>query len=116
MELRSQFITIDNVKLHLADWGGQGPTLFLLHANGFLGRIYRAMIHPLLTHYHVVTMDLRGQGDSETSELGPDHWQKMAQEPLKALSSISGCGISTALGILAVVLYSRYIQRHIPAT
>jgi lipase len=27
-----------------------------------------------------MTMDLRGQGDSETSELGPDHWQKMAQD------------------------------------
>ena len=80
MELRSQFIAIDNVKLHLADWGGRGPTLLLIHANGFLGRIYRAMIHPLLTHYHVVTTDLRGQGDSEKSALGADYWQKMAQD------------------------------------
>jgi len=80
MELRSQFITIDGVKLHVTDWGGHGPSLFLLHANGFFGRLYRAMIHPLLSHYRVVTMDLRGQGDSETSALGADYWQKMAHD------------------------------------
>ena len=80
MEQRSQFITLDGVKLHLADWGGHGPPLFLLHANGFLGYLYRAMIGHFVSHYHVITMDLRGQGDSETSELGPDHWQKMAQD------------------------------------
>ncbi len=80
MEPRSQFITIDEVKLHGADWGGQGPSLLLLHANGFFGRLYRAMIQPLLSHYHVVTMDLRGQGDSEKSTLGDDYWQQMARD------------------------------------
>jgi pimeloyl-ACP methyl ester carboxylesterase len=78
MEPQSQFITIDGVRLHVADWGGHGPSLLLLHANGFFGRLYHAMIQPLLPHYHVVTMDLRGQGDSKTSALGADHWQKMA--------------------------------------
>ncbi len=35
--LSSQFIPVDGVKLHVADWGGSGPDLLLLHANGFLG-------------------------------------------------------------------------------
>jgi pimeloyl-ACP methyl ester carboxylesterase len=80
MEPRSQFIEINDVTLHVADWGGQGPTLLLLHANGFFGRLYRAMIQPLLAYYHVMTMDLRGQGDSTTTALGADHWQKMAHD------------------------------------
>ena len=37
MKLSSQFIPVDGVKLHVADWGGSGPDLLLLHANGFLG-------------------------------------------------------------------------------
>jgi len=80
MEPRSQFVAVDGVKLHVADWGGLGPSLLLLHANGFLGRLYRAMVELLREHYHVVTLDLRGQGDSETEALGADHWQKMAHD------------------------------------
>ncbi len=80
MEPRSQFIEVNDIQLHVVDWGGNGPTILLLHANGFLGRLYRAMIQPLLPHYHVVTMDLRGQGDSGTPVLGADHWQRMASD------------------------------------
>jgi pimeloyl-ACP methyl ester carboxylesterase len=80
MEPHSQFINVDGVRLHVADWGGQGPTLLLLHANGFLGRVYRLMIVPLLAHYHVLTMDLRGQGDSEKPALERCCWQDMAQD------------------------------------
>ena len=80
MEPRSQLIAMNDVTLHVTEWGGEGPVLFLLHANGFFGRLYRAMIQPLLAHFQVLTMDLRGQGDSTTTALGPDHWQKMARD------------------------------------
>ncbi len=69
MKPRSQFILVDGVKLHVADWGGSGPDLLLLHANGFLGWVYRRMITKLVGQYHVRTMDLRGQGDSEKPPL-----------------------------------------------
>jgi pimeloyl-ACP methyl ester carboxylesterase len=75
MEPQSRFIEVDGVKFHVADWGGQGPDLFLLHAGGFLGRIYRAMITPLLAEYHVLTMDLRGQGDSDKPAPEYFHWR-----------------------------------------
>ena len=65
----SQFIPVDGVKLHVADWGGSGPDLLLLHANGFLGWVYRRMIARLVGQYHVWTMDLCGQGDSEEPPL-----------------------------------------------
>lgn len=80
MEPHSQFITVNEVKLHVADWGGTGPDLILLHANGFLGHVYRLMIARFLDHYHVRTMDWRGQGDSEKPPLEQCGWQDAAQD------------------------------------
>ncbi len=80
MEPHSQFITVEGVALHVADWGGSGPDLLLLHAGGFLGRVYGAMIARLAAHYHVVTMDLRGHGDSDKPPAEDFHWRYMARD------------------------------------
>ena len=80
MEPHSQFITVDGIKLHIADWGGSGPELLLLHAGGFLGWVYRAMSARLVAHYHVLTMDLRGHGDSEKPSAEDFHWRHMARD------------------------------------
>jgi len=78
MEPHSQFISVNGIKLHIADWGGKGPDLLLLHANGFLGRVYRRMIGHLIEHHHVRTLDWRGQGDSEKPPLEQCRWSDMA--------------------------------------
>ena len=80
MEPHSQFLTVNGVKLHVADWGGTGPDLLLLHANGFLGHVYRLMIVRFLDHYHVRTMDWRGQGDSEKPPREQCGWPEAAQD------------------------------------
>jgi len=80
MEPRSQFIIVNGVKIHVADWGGNGPDLFLLHANGFLGRVYRSMINEWVPHFHVRSMDWRGQGDSEKPPLEQCRWPDMLQD------------------------------------
>jgi pimeloyl-ACP methyl ester carboxylesterase len=80
MEPHSQFITVNGVKLHVADWGGTGPDLLLLHANGFLGRVYRAMIVPFFNQYHVRTLDWRGQGDSDKPPVEQCGWQEAARD------------------------------------
>ncbi len=80
MEPHSQFIKVEGVALHVADWGGSGPDLLLLHAGGFLGRVYGAMIARLVAHYHVVTMDLRGHGDSDKPSAEDFHWRYMARD------------------------------------
>ena len=80
MEPRSQFIDADGVKLHVTDWGGSGPDLLLVHANGFLGRVYRALIECLIEDYRIYTLDLRGQGDSDKPALSDSHWQDMAHD------------------------------------
>lgn len=80
MTPQSHFIEANGATLHVADWGGSGPDLLLLHANGFLGRVYRKMIRKFVGQYHVRTLDLRGQGDSETRALDQDHWKHMARD------------------------------------
>ncbi len=74
---RKEWIEVDGIRLHVADWGGKGPKLFLLHAGGFLGYVYRVLILELLDHYRVWTMDLRGQGDSDKPPPPHYHWSHL---------------------------------------
>jgi pimeloyl-ACP methyl ester carboxylesterase len=107
MEPQSQFVVVNGVKLHVADWGGKGPSLLLLHANGFLGRIYRVLICQLIPQYRVWTMDLRGQGDSERTELSETHWQSMSQDVVGVIDQLGlrgfyGIGHSGGGALLAL--------------
>ena len=77
MEPSSHFIDVDGVKIHVADWGGSGPDLLVIHANGFLGRLYRLMIARWVDHFHVRAMDWRGQGDSDKPPLEQCHWSHL---------------------------------------
>lgn len=109
MEPRSQFLEVNDIQLHVADWGGSGPTLLLLHANGFFGRLYRALIEPLVSDYHVMTMDLRGQGDSTTTALEADHWQKMARDVESLVQHFGLCdfyGVGHSGGGALIALYA----------
>lgn len=81
MEPHSRFIQVNGISLHVADWGGNGPALFLVHANGFLGCVYRLMLARLADHFRILTLDLRGQGDSEKpAALEQYHWQYLADD------------------------------------
>lgn len=81
MEPHSRFINVNGIALHVAEWGGSGPDLFLVHANGFLGRVYRLMLAQLVAHFRILTLDLRGQGDSEKlAALEHYQWQYLAAD------------------------------------
>ncbi len=106
MEPRSQFIDVDGVKLHVADWGGSGPDILLVHANGFLGWVYRTLIQYLVDGYHIYTLDLRGQGDSDKPELRDSHWQDMANDVEVVIDALGlqdfyGLGHSGGAALLA---------------
>ncbi|MGE0684347.1 MAG: alpha/beta fold hydrolase [Candidatus Binatia bacterium] len=106
MEPTSHFLDIDGVKIHVADWGGSGPDLLLIHANGFLGRLYRLMLARWVTHYHVRTMDWRGQGDSEKPPLEQCQWSNLHRDVEQVadrlgLSGFYGVGHSGGGAMLA---------------
>lgn len=63
----SGFVNVNGVRLHYLDWGGAGAPIVVLHATGFLGRVYRPFAEALRSIGHVWSYDQRGHGDS-----GPD--------------------------------------------
>ncbi|HEV8713892.1 MAG TPA: alpha/beta hydrolase [Candidatus Binatia bacterium] len=109
MEPHSQFILVDGINLHVADWGGSGRDLLLLHANGFLGWVYRAMLAPLVGRYHVRSMDFRGQGDSDKPPLAQCYWSSMArdvEEVIEQLGLRDFYGIGHSGGGALLALYA----------
>lgn len=66
------------------DFGGKGPTLHFLHANGYPLACYRPLINHLTGQYHVVGMLLRPLWpDAKPEELSD--WQPLSDDLLRFL-------------------------------
>ena len=52
-------------RLHLADWGGSGPRVLLLHGMGAHMAWWDEVVKLLPDAPHLVSMDLRGHGESD---------------------------------------------------
>ena len=81
------FADANHIRLHYLTWmppseGHVGfPPLVLLHANGFLARLWQPVAERLARRYHVFAYDIRGQGDSDKpdpADASNYHWQKLA--------------------------------------
>jgi pimeloyl-ACP methyl ester carboxylesterase len=75
VEPKSGNIDVNGVRLHTLDWGGDGEPIVLLHATGFLGRIYAPIASALTRIGHVYSYDQRGHGDSSPAPDGRYDWQ-----------------------------------------
>jgi pimeloyl-ACP methyl ester carboxylesterase len=54
-----------SIRLHYLEWGGDGPPAVLLHATGFLARLWEPIAEGLSERFHVYAFDARGHGDSD---------------------------------------------------
>ena len=108
-EPRSFFLDANGIRLSCQDWGGEGPPIVILHATGFLGRVYRPIALALRSTGHVYSYDQRGHGDSSRPADGDYSWAGTTAD-LKAfivsmkLEGARGLGHSagaTAIGSLA---------------
>ena len=108
-EPRSFFVDANGIRLSCQDWGGEGLPIVILHATGFLGRVYRPIALALRSAGHVYSYDQRGHGDSSRPADGDYSWASTAAD-LKAfilamkLKGVRGLGHSagaTAIGSLA---------------
>src|SRR5277367_1283734 len=75
IEPASSFISVNGVRLHTLDWGGEGAPIVVVHATGFLGRIYRPLAERLRSIGHVYSYDQRGHGDSSAAPNGEYSWE-----------------------------------------
>jgi pimeloyl-ACP methyl ester carboxylesterase len=63
-------LTVNGLRFHLLDWGGEGRTpLLLLH--GFTGHAHAwdTLSLALQPHFHVYALDQRGHGDSDPADI-----------------------------------------------
>src|SRR5258708_170635 len=108
-EPKSSFLDVNGVRLHTLDWGGNGEPIVMLHATGFLGRIYRPIAERLRTIGQVYSFDQRGHGDSSPSPDDEYDWQRTMEDlegfiTTMGFTSVRGFGHSagaTAIGGLA---------------
>jgi lipase len=71
---------VNGLRLHYLDWGGEGTPIVIVHATGFLGRVYRPIALALRSTGHVFSYDQRGHGDSECPPLEEINWYKTADD------------------------------------
>jgi pimeloyl-ACP methyl ester carboxylesterase len=70
MGIQEGFVEGDGVALHYLDWGGDGSPLVLIHATGFLARLWQPIADELSGRFRVVAVDQRGHGDSDKPQDG----------------------------------------------
>jgi lipase len=109
IEPRSSFVNVNGVRLYTLDWGGDGTPIVILHATGFLGRIYRPLAERMRTIGHVYSYDQRGHGDSSAAPDGEYTWDATMRDLEGFITAMGWSGIraighsagATAIGSLA---------------
>lgn len=66
----SHDVKIRGVRLCYVDWGGDGPTMLLLHGDMRTSRSWDAVSRRLMGEYRVIALDARGHGDSDWTPRG----------------------------------------------
>jgi pimeloyl-ACP methyl ester carboxylesterase len=109
VEPKSGTVTLNGLRLHSLDWGGDGEPIVLLHATGFLGRIYAPIAAALTRVGHVYSYDQRGHGDSSPAPDGEYTWQHTMDDLEGFITAMGFRGVrafghsagATAIGSLA---------------
>lgn len=95
--------------LAVHDLGGRGPDVFLAHAAGFHGLVWRPVADRLADRFHSTAYDVRGHGDSVVEgdpETGWD-WQTLATDALAVLDGLvlhRPLGLGHSSGATALLL------------
>lgn len=72
MDLKSNFVTVNGIRLHYLDWGGDGPVLLFLAGMGCNAYIFANFAPRFTDKFHVLALTRRGHGDSDYPETGYD--------------------------------------------
>ena len=60
-------VVVDGFRLHLLDWGGDGPALLFLHGGALTAHTWDFVCRELRDRHRCLALDQRGHGDSEWS-------------------------------------------------
>lgn len=92
-EPAESFTTIHARRLHTLHYGGDGSPIVIVHATGFLARVYDQIATALRDIGHVLAYDQAGHGDSDP--LPPDaiSWYRTADELEAFLLAMNLAGV-----------------------
>ena len=91
----SGFLSVNQVRLHYLDYGGNGPPAVLHHATGFHAWVWTPIAEALSTRYRVFALDARGHGDSEKPPDGY-RWRTLIADLVAVVEAL---GLGRALGV-----------------
>ncbi|CAF2913950.1 unnamed protein product [Rotaria sp. Silwood2] len=77
-----------SLKLYYWEWQGHEPTIFLCHAYSFHGRCYDRIVNEALHDFHVIAIDLRGHGRSQTHP-PPYHVRWLGEDVLQFIETLN---------------------------
>lgn len=69
---KSDFVSVNGLKLHYLDWGGSGDVLLFLAGMGCNAYIFDQLAPRFIDRFHVLALTRRGHGDSDHPESGYD--------------------------------------------
>src|SRR4051812_31795181 len=69
---KTEFITVNGVRLHYLDWGGKGDTILFLHGSGDTPHIYDDLAPKFTNQFRALGLTRRGHGQSEKPATGYD--------------------------------------------
>jgi pimeloyl-ACP methyl ester carboxylesterase len=89
----------DGVEVAVADLGGEGPPLLLVHGTGFCGGVLRPLAEGLAGSFHCWALDLRGHGSSVTPPEVDYAWAGFADDVLAVVDWLQvGPGVAGPVG------------------
>lgn len=68
----SDFVNVNDIRLHYMDWGGSGEALLFLAGMGCNAHIFGDLAPRFTDSFHVLALTRRGHGDSDHPETGYD--------------------------------------------
>jgi esterase len=106
----SKFITANGLKLHYLDHGAEGqPWLVCIHGLSGNAHNFDRLVPKLIGKYHVLSVDVRGRGDSEwgpPTEYLPQHYVSDLAQALDALAIERVTLIGTSMGGIISMMYA----------
>jgi len=84
-----RYTQANGLKLHYLEWGRpDAAATVLLHATGFLARLWQPIAQELARDWRVLALDQRGHGDSD-KPAGPYPWLHFVEDLIAFLESLN---------------------------
>jgi esterase len=106
----SQFVTINGLRLHYLDYGQVGkPVLICIHGLSGNAHNFDALAPHLVLNYHVISIDVRGRGDSQWGSADEYNQAKYSNDLAKLIEQFSFPRVTligTSMGGAVAMLYA----------